>query len=156
ALSGGADARSLNNARATNPGVDKQFNTADDIQGSPGVPLSQASGSYQWSPLYGLREQVTGRRGMSFVNAAYPNELFWEGRAAQVFGDPLTNTIVLAAGAALESQVLGPPVSDVEMAHTGRNWSDVAARVAAARPLALASAIPAALTAWIGERSYPE
>lgn len=63
---------------------------------------------------------------------------------------------MLANGAALESQVLGPPVSDVEMAHAGRNWSDVAARVAAVKPLALAPTVPAALAAWIGERSYPE
>ncbi|MBI1760132.1 MAG: hypothetical protein HYR56_01725 [Acidobacteria bacterium] len=156
ALNGGADLRSLNNTRATQPGADKVFGTADDIQGSPGVPLSQASGNYAWSPVYGLREQVTGRRGMSFVNAAYPNALFWEGRASQVFRDPLSSNIFLAAGAALESQVLGPPVSDVEMAHTARNWSDVASRIAAVKPLALAPSIPAALTAWIGERSYPE
>jgi uncharacterized protein (TIGR03437 family) len=153
---GGADPRSFNNTRATHPGADKVFGTADDIQGSPGVPLSQASGSYQWSLVYGLRDQVTGRRGMSYVNAAYPDALFWEGRASQVFRDPLTNNIILAAGAALESQVLGPPVSDVEMAHTARNWSDVAARVAAIKPLALAPSIPAALAAWMGERNYPE
>lgn len=156
ALNGGADPRSLNNSRATHPGADNMLGTADDIQGSPGVPRSQANGSYAWSLGYGLREQVTGRRGMSHINSAYPNALFWEGRASQVFRDPLTDAIVLAAGAALESQVLGPPVSDVEMAHTARNWSDVAARVAIAKPLALAPSIPVALTAWIGERRYPE
>lgn len=156
AVNGGADPRSSNNTRATHPGADKVFGTADDVQGSPGVPFSLHDGSYVWSAVYGLREQVTGRRGMSFINAAYPNELFWEGRASQAFRDPLTSNIVLANGAALESQVLGPPVSDVEMAHTGRNWSDVAARVSVAKPLALAASIPAALSAWIGERGYPE
>lgn len=157
ATNGGADPRSIStNTRATHPGPDAAFGTADDIQGSPGVPLSQANGSYTASATFGLREQVTGRRGMSQINAAYPQELFWDGRASQTFRDPLTNSIVLAAGAALESQILGPPVSDVEMAHTARDWNSVATRVAGVKPLALSPAVPAALSTWMGERGYPE
>jgi uncharacterized protein (TIGR03437 family) len=157
ATNGGADPRSIStNTRATHPGPDGAFGTADDIQGSPGVPLSQANGSYSSSATFGLREQVTGRRGMSHINAAYPLELFWDGRASQTFRDPLTNSIVLAAGAALESQILGPPVSDVEMAHTARDWNNVAARVASVKPLVLSPSVSTALTAWIGERGYPE
>ncbi len=157
ALNGGADPRSISvNASSANPGFDKVFGNADDIQGSPGVPLSQANGAYMWSPTYGLREQVTGRRGMSHVNSAYPNALFWDGRATQAFRDPLTDSIVLANGGALESQVLGPLVNDVEMAHSARNWSEVATRIGSVKPLALAPSVPAALTAWVGERSYAE
>ena len=157
AINGGSDPRSLTNAAgATHPGSDSVLGTADDVVGSPGVPLQPAPGKYEWSAAFGLKEQVTGRRGMASINAAYAPSLFWDGRATQVFRDPITNEIVLATGGALESQVLGPPVSSVEMAHTGRDWNDVAARVKEAKPLALSPAVPAALATWIGNRSYPE
>lgn len=131
ARGGGSDPRALSsNANARHPGADVTFGTADDIQGSPGVPLAQGTGSYVFSNAFGLREQVTKRRSMPHVNSAYPNLLFWEGRASDTFRDPLTGAVVLASGGALESQSLEPPVSDVEMGHTARNWSDVAARVA--------------------------
>ena len=93
---------------------------------------------------------------MSSINAAYASSLFWDGRALQVFRDPLTNAVVLASGAALESQILGPPVNSTEMGHVGRDWNDVAKRIAASKPLALAPSIPSALTTWIAARSYPE
>jgi uncharacterized protein (TIGR03437 family) len=154
---GGSDPRSISsNAGARHPGADKQLGTPDDIQGSPGVPFAQANGSYTTSDAFGLREQVTGRRSMPHVNSGYPNLLFWEGRASDTFRDPLTNAIVLATGGALESQSLEPPVSDVERGHKARNWTDVATRVAAVKPLALAPSMPDALGAWIGDRSYPE
>lgn len=157
ASNGGADPRSASfSARSTHPGPDGIFGNVDDIRGSIGVPLALADGSYKWSANFGLKEQVTGRRSMSAVNAAYLTLLFWDGRASQVFKDPLTDAVVLPAGGALESQVLGPPVSDAEMGHLGRNWNDVAARVAASKPLALSPSIPAALAAWIGGRSYLE
>lgn len=157
ASNGGADPRSAGqSARSTNPGPDGVFGNVDDIRGSIGVPLALSDGSYKWSSSFGLKEQVTGRRSMSAINAAYLTLLFWDGRASQVFKDPLTDAVVLSAGGALESQVLGPPVSDAEMGHVGRNWNDVAARVAASKPLALSPSIPAALTAWIGGRSYSE
>lgn len=157
ASNGGADPRSASfSARSTHPGPDGIFGNVDDIRGSIGVPLALADGSYKWSANFGLKEQVTGRRSMSAVNSGYFTLLFWDGRASQVFKDPLTDAVVLPSGGALESQVLGPPVSDAEMGHMGRNWNDVAARVAASKPLALSPSIPAALTAWIGGRTYPE
>jgi len=157
AINGGSDPRAAKvGARSTNPGPDGVFGNDDDIQGSVGVPFSQADGSYKWSAKFGLKEQVTGRRSMSAINAAYFSTLFWDGRATSDFKDPITGAVVLPSGGALESQVLGPPVSDAEMAHTGRDWNDVAARVSASKPLALSPAIPAALTAWIGGRSYAE
>lgn len=157
ASNGGSDPRAVSlGARSTHPGPDGVLGNADDVQGSVGVPSSLADGSYKWSASFGLKEQVTGRRSMSAINAAYLTLLFWDGRASQVFKDPLTNAVVLPMGGALESQALGPPVSDAEMGHTGRDWNDVAARIATAKPLALSPAVPAALTAWIGGRSYPE
>jgi cytochrome c peroxidase len=154
---GGSDARSIvNNARARNPGADGVFNTADDVFASPGVPTNNADGTYSFSATYGFREQVTGRKSRSYIDAAYSPTLFWDGRAAPVFTDPLSGQVVLQNGGALESQAAGPPVSAAEMGHTGRGWSDVAARVAASKPLVLSPQVPAPLREWIGGRTYPE
>ncbi|MFN0112089.1 MAG: cytochrome c peroxidase [Blastocatellia bacterium] len=156
-INAGSDPRSVTpGTRSTHPGPDGIYGNADDIQGSIGVPPSLANGSYKLSANFGLKEQVTGRRSMSAINSAYFTLLFWDGRASQVFKDPITNAVILASGGALESQAAGPPVSDVEMAHTARDWNDVAARMATVKPLALSPSIPAALTAWIDGRTYPE
>jgi cytochrome c peroxidase len=157
ATSGGSDARSfVSSLRSTNPGADGVFNTADDVFASPGVISNNNDGTFSWSSVYGFREQVTGRKARAYINAGYSNSLFWDGRATQVFSDPISGAVVLPSGAALESQVLGPPVSSAEMAHAGRNWNDVAARVAVSNPLALSPAIPTGLLQWIDGRSYPE
>jgi cytochrome c peroxidase len=157
ASSGGSDARALvNNLRATNPGADGVYATADDVYASPGVISNNSDGTYNWLSLYGLREQVTGRKSRSYIDAAYSNSLFWDGRATQVFTDPISGAVVLPGGAALESQALGPPVSSAEMAHGGRDWNSVATRVAVSTPLGLSPSIPPAFKEWIGERSYAE
>lgn len=154
---GGADPRALvGSARTTNPGADGIFGTPDDVFASPGVPLNNSNGTYNWSSTYGLKEQVTGRKALSYINAGYSPILFWDGRALSAFTDPITNTVLLQNGAALESQVLGPPVSSAEMAHGGRDWNNVASRVAESKPLVLSPTVPAALETWIGGRSYPE
>jgi cytochrome c peroxidase len=156
ATNGGSDSRSSNAARSTNPGVDGVFNTADDVFASPGVPSNNLDGTYNWSTVYGFAEQVTGRKSRSYIDAAYANLLFWDGRAVGTFTDPISGAVVLQNGAALESQVLGPPVSATEMAHTVRDWNDVASRIAVSKPLALSPSIPAGLKDWIGGRTYPE
>jgi cytochrome c peroxidase len=154
---GGSDPRTVvGSTRARNAGFDNIFNTADDVFGSPGVPLNNQNGSYSLSP-YGFGEQVTGRKSPSYINAGYSfNGLFWDGRAADEFRDPLTNAVVLSSFASLESQVLGPPLSSGEMAHGGRNWTQVAAQIAQAKPLALASNVPKSLSSWINNRTYPQ
>jgi cytochrome c peroxidase len=156
ATNGGSDSRSSNTSLSRNPGADGVFNTDDDVFASPGVPSNNFDGSYNWSTTYGFAEQVTGRKSRSYIDAAYSNLLFWDGRATGTFSDPLSGSVVLQNGAALESQVLGPPVSATEMAHSVRDWNDVASRVAASKPLALSPAIPAGLATWIGNRSYPD
>lgn len=153
---GGADPRSGVDPLAVHPGPDGLFGGADDVFGSPGVPLDHADGSYDWSPLFGLHAQVTGRRTTSAINAGYAPELFWDGRAPDQFVDPVTLQVVLPSGGALESQAIAPPLSDVEMAHVGRAWQEVLDRLAAAAPLALSPEVPAPLRAWIGERGYGE
>lgn len=155
--SGGTDPRTAAlQSISLNPGPDNVLNTADDILGSLGVPSNNADGTYSMIPVFGLRDQVTGRKSVSYINAGYSPVLFWDGRASSTFLDPITNAVVLNNGGALESQVMAPPVSSAEMAHAGRNWTDVAARIASVRPLALSPNIPAPLSAWLNGRTYPE
>lgn len=157
ASGGGDDLRAFTSpSTSTNPGLDQLFGGADDIVASRGVPANNIDGTYLSSSTYGLNEQVTGRSSMSYLNAGFLNQAFWDGRASSTFTDPITGTVVLNNNAALESQVLGPPVSSTEMAHTGRDWNQVAARIAESRPLALAWTVPSALNTWIGGRTYPE
>ncbi len=157
ASGGGDDLRSFTSpSSSTNPGIDQLFGGTDDIVASKGVPQNNPDGTYLSSQTYGLNEQVTGRSSMSYLNAGYYQLSFWDGRASDTFRDPITNAIIFTGGGALESQVLGPPVSSTEMAHVGRDWNQVAARIAESKPLALATNIPKALSTWIGSRSYPE
>jgi cytochrome c peroxidase len=157
AANGGSDSRAIiGSARATNPGADGIFNTADDVFGSPGVISNNANGTYNFSSVFGFHEQVTGRKSRSYIDAGFSNTLFWDGRATGTFTDPIGGEVVLQNGAALESQVVGPPVSSAEMANVNRTWVDVAARIANSQPLALSPSLPAALRDWIGGRSYPE
>lgn len=137
------------------PGADGLFGTADDVRGSPGVVKNEATGLFLKEEPFPLVRQVTGRKAPSMINAAYSPALFWDGRAGGAFDDPLTGTLLLPFNAALESQAAGPPISDVEMAHGGRDWNDVASRIETVEPLALASDIPAALVGFIAGRGYP-
>jgi len=152
---GGSDLRSRS-ADPLHPGADAQFGNGDDVQGSPGVPLHFDDGSLAWSTIFGLDVQVTGRKSPPAIDAAYTDTLFWDGRAEETLRDPLTGEIVIPDGAALENQVLGPPVSDAEMGHIDRNWDEVAARIASSKPLALSPSLPAALAHWIDRRDYPQ
>ena len=157
AFRGGTDPRStMAAAHAVNPGADAITPSPDDIAGSPGMVLHNADGSLAWSPEFGFAPQVTGRHAPSAINAAYAPLLFWDGRAGRAFNDPVTGQPVLLNGGALENQASGPPVSTAEMGHVGRDWSDVASRVASSSPLALSPGIPGALAAWLGSRGYPD
>ncbi|MEZ5963760.1 MAG: cytochrome c peroxidase [Planctomycetota bacterium] len=154
ARGGGSDARATQPG-SVHPGPDAQFGTRDDIIGSRGVPGLLANGEFR-PTAFGLADQVTGRRAMPAINAAYAVSLFWDGRASSTFRDPLTQAVVLNGNAALESQAVGPPNNDVEMGHFGQSWADVVGRVAQARPLALATNVPAALAQFVQNRSYPD
>ena len=153
---GGADPRSALSAASINPGVDGLLGTPDDVRGSLGVPFTNIDGTYTFGQPYGLNAQVTERKSISYINAVYSPELFWDGRASAVFRDPITNLIVLNNGGALESQSVGPPLSTAEMAHAGRDWNNVAATIATAKPMALSASVPPALNQWIDGRTYPE
>jgi cytochrome c peroxidase len=155
--SGGADPRSLATSDdSRRPGADGIPGTADDVIGSKGISRQTSTGEYVIDVLSRFHPQVTGRNAPSSINAVYSPLLFWDGRAAGTFTDPVSGAVVLNNGAALESQAAAPPVSDVEMAHIGRSWIDVAADIAAATPLRLAPSLSADLQGWIAGRSYPD
>lgn len=153
-VAGGSDPRS--SATTLHPGPNGTFGNGDDIVGSPGVISTTAAGQQQLADFFAMTEQITGRYSPTVINSAYPSALFWDGRATGTFTDPVSGQVVLATGAALESQAAGPPTSDVEMAHAGRDWAAVATRLEHAVPLALSPSVPADLTTWIAGRNYAQ
>lgn len=139
-----------------NPGPDGFAPSPDDVVGSPGVIRQDAAGDYQPDTVFDLFPQVTGRHAPEIVGALYAREAFWDGRAADQFVDPQTGAVSILTGGALESQVIEPPVSGVEMAHAARDWHQIAAKIAAARPWALATNLPPDAAALIQSNpSYP-
>jgi len=149
---GGADPRFLALA-----GPDAILGTADDVFGSPGVIRSDAANGYEPDPVHGFAPQGTGRNSPSFLLAAWADSIFWDGRAGTTFIDPQSGGVSIAAGGALESQSAGPPLSAVEMAHAGRGWDEIVAKIERSLPLALATALPPDLAAALAvDPSYPE
>ena len=151
---GGSDPRA--EGPALNPGPDGVFLTPDDIFGSPAMHGSNAFGHYVEDAEFGFGAKATDRYTPSMIAAAYFTELFWDGSASGTFVDPLTGSVVIPQGGALESQSLGPILSDVEMAWSGRSWSEVADRLAAAEPMAMATDLtPDMVAALAVNGSYP-
>lgn len=155
---GGSDPRTLfGDPSARAPGVDLVMGTPDDTFGSRGVPANGPDGLYTFSASFGFGDQVTSRKAPSYLNGGFsPNGLFWDGRATNVFRDPLSDLVLMQNGGALESQAAFPPLDAKEMAHSGANWAAVAQKVSSLKPLSLAEAVPDSLAKWIGDRSYPE
>ena len=152
---GGGDPRS--GAQVLHPGPDGILGTRDDRHGSAGVVRQDAGQDFAPSDLFRFSAQVTPRASGTNIGAAYFDELFWDGRASGEFVDPETGVRLIASGGALESQALGPILSSTEMAHEGRTWSDVRAKLERAEPLALAFALPADLRlALVGVEAYPK
>ncbi len=149
---GGVDPR-----RVRNGGFDGIINNADDAFGSPGVIKSDALKNFVRDAGFGLAPQVTDRSSMPYFMAAYSQDTFWDGRARARFTDPQTGLVALQNNAGLESQAVNPPLSDVEMAHGGRDWADVTAKLQRSRPMALATNLPADVSARLTNATkYPE
>jgi cytochrome c peroxidase len=154
---GGSDSRG-----ATHPGPDKTPGTADDVHGGRGIArcvTDPAGKAYRISdPTFGMNVQVTKRKPPSYLDAMFAQALFWDGRAGTKFVDPeRPNVVVIEAGGALESQAVGPPMGDSEMACEARTWAALTSKLAVAQPLALASNIPAPMMAAICKhRTYPQ
>ena len=153
---GGSDPRTSIAAASTSPGPDGVLGTPDDVLGSPGVIRNLADGTLEKDVTFELRPQVTGRKTPSMINAAFANELFWDGRAGDAFDDPITGNPVLPFNAALESQAAEPPVSSLEMGHEAISWPEIETRLGPLQPLRLSPSIPVALETWIAGRSYGE
>jgi len=151
---GGSDPRTSIAAPA--PGPDGVLGTPDDVLGSPGVVRNLPDGTLEKDPTFELRPQVTGRKTPSMINAAFADELFWDGRAGDAFDDPITGTSLLPFNAALESQAAGPPVNSVEMGHDAISWPEIETRLGSLHPLRLSPLVPVPLEAWIAGRTYAE
>ncbi|MEM8757788.1 MAG: cytochrome c peroxidase [Planctomycetota bacterium] len=148
----GSDQRELRG-----PGADLAFETPDDVFASPGVPRMDAAKNYEVEPNFGVGVQATPRTAPTMINAAYAANLFWDGRAIGEFTDPQTGQVEIVSGGALESQAVGPPLSTREMAHPERDWDMITAKLTDAKPLALATNIPADMQAAIdADPTYPE
>lgn len=148
---GGADPR-----LAVHPGPDGTLGNADDLLTSLGVIRADASSSYEPDPVFGLDRQMTGRAANPSIMAMFAPELFWDGRATSRFEDPQTGETVIASGGALESQAVGPVLSDIEMAHMDIQWETVTAKLEAVVPWALATDHPADVAAVVaGSAGYP-
>jgi cytochrome c peroxidase len=149
---GGSDPR-----LARNPGPDGILNTPDDKVASPGVIRSDIANNYQRDPIFSLAPQITTRSAVVTINAAFSPQLFWDGRAGGQFTDPQTGQLLLQNGGALENQAVGPPLSDVEMAHASMNWNEITQKLARVRPLDLATNHPPDVAAALtGGPNYPE
>jgi len=149
---GGADHRI-----GVHPGADLVFDTEDDVLGSPGVRRADATGAYYPDPLFGDEVQVTGRVSQTFFGGIWGRDQFWDGRAGETLRDPLTDTVVIPERASLESQALGPILSDVEMAKESRSWAEVTSKLASVTPMAFASDLPIDMADALGANpDYPD
>lgn len=152
---GGSDPRIDQENR--HPGLDGVYGTQDDRFDSAGVRGVDMHGNLQPDSTFGFARQVTPRRSPTNIGAAFFAELFWDGRAGGAFIDPLTGLTLIAQGAALETQSLGPILSSVEMAGAGRTWADVTEKLARVRPLALATDLtPDLAAALVVDPTYGE
>jgi cytochrome c peroxidase len=82
---------------------------------------------------------------MNVLDAMFWDGMFWDRRVGSALLDPISNEVLIPKGAALEAQALVPVLNAAEMACEGRDWPMAARKIAAARPLALASDLPADL-----------
>ena len=83
--------------------------------------------------------------------------MFWDGRAHTNFIDPDTGVTVIPTGGALENQALGPLLASNEMAHDARLFAEVTTKLVTAKPMALATNLPADMAGAIaGGLTYPQ
>jgi cytochrome c peroxidase len=92
--------------------------------------------------IFGRMPQVGRRRAMTVLDAMFWDSMFWDGRVKGALVDPQSNEVLIPRGAALEAQVFTPVLNAAEMSCKGRDWNMVTSKLAAAKPLALASELP--------------
>ncbi len=150
---GGCDPRAPG---ARHPGPDGIRDTEDDVRGSLGIVRQDHSGRYVGDAVFGVRPQVSGRRALPVVNAAYGTRLMWDGRVGDDFIDPDADEVLIRGGAALEQQATRSPIDATKMAHLGRTWQEIAEDLAGLRPLALAFDLPPDLHEQAPTLTYAE
>jgi cytochrome c peroxidase len=149
---GGSDPRSFNPTNP-HPGPDGIFGTGDEIAGSPGLVHQDVNDNFVAGDPHFPLPRVTGRKSPSAINAVYNNLNFWDGRALDAFTDPQTGLVEIGYLGALESQAVGPPLSDVEMSREGRTWNDITAKLALVKPMALGTNLPTEMADFLA--TYP-
>ena len=151
---GGGDPRAFS-ALNLHPGVDGVLGTADDIRGSRGVVTCDNTGAFTNDGTFFPRPFVTPRKAPSAIGAQWDLHTFWDGRAKSQFIDPVSGSVVIPTGGALESQAVGPPATS-EMGCAGRSITDICARLVSQRPLRMAQAVPQDMAAAIqAHPTYP-
>lgn len=149
---GGGDPR-----QGRHPGADGVLGTDDDTFGSPGVPHMDKAGIAREHKIFGMKPQVGDRTAPSNFGNIWSPLMFWDGRAGPTVVDPVSGKTVIRTGGALENQVLGPLQNPAEMAKDQRGWADVETKLRIARPLALATRVPADMKAALDKHPrYPE
>ncbi|MEZ6197217.1 MAG: cytochrome c peroxidase [Planctomycetota bacterium] len=148
---GGSDPRSVD-IDSVAPGADGMLGTGDETIGSKGVIAAMLGGQYVDDGVHFPNPQVTGRKTPTMIDAWAQSDIFWDGRATSQFTDPQTGLVEIASGGALESQAVGPLVSNVEMAHSGRTWEHILFKINRVAPLGMSdsSTFPADVTAALG------
>ena len=149
----GADPRT----NGIHPGADGILGNNDDVVGSLGIANIDSTGNPVNDPIFGLEPQVTNRSAQPIFGSLWAADLFWDGRATSQFLDPAnTATVIITSGGGLESQAVGPILSNIEMAKNGRTWAEVTTKLARVTPMALANSLPADVTAAITNNvTYP-
>ncbi|NJK88633.1 MAG: hypothetical protein HC923_04015 [Myxococcales bacterium] len=154
---GGADPRATT---AGHPGPDGILGGIDDIHGARGVARCEIQNGQvvrKDDATFGPNPQFTGRKAPSYLDAMYYPDIFWDGRATSQFTVPNTGEVAITRGGALESQSMGPPLSDAEMACENRTWDDIEAKLEVVVPLALATELPDDMARILCDYpSYPE
>jgi len=90
--------------------------------GSAGVLPMDPQGNYTTGTPTSQQRQVTPLMAPTMIGAAFANQLFWDMRAGPDFPMSLPEAPLFLSNAALEAQAVGPPLSSVEMAHSGLVW----------------------------------
>ncbi|HET6202424.1 MAG TPA: cytochrome c peroxidase [Planctomycetota bacterium] len=139
------------------PGLDGLFGTPDDVRGSMGVVRCEPGGGLSDDGVFFPNRGVTGRKAQNAIASPWSPSIFWDGRAEGPFVNPDTGLASIPSGGALEIQALAPIVSDVEMACATRTPAGVAAKVAASKPLRLATNLPSDVQAALAaDPTYPD
>ncbi|MCB9681082.1 MAG: hypothetical protein H6733_06375 [Alphaproteobacteria bacterium] len=142
---------------AVNPGPDGVTGTGDDRHSSLGVIRMDTDATYVGDPIFGFGPQVTPRTTPAFLGTLWAPQQFWDGRSGPDFVDPISQTVAVTGTGGLEAQAIVPILSDVEMGHPGRSWSDVVSKLAAITPLELGSSLtPDIVAALSVDPTYPD